>query len=100
MQSTTFNEGQSETVIATPNGLLASGNVPTWSVNPNSPQTGLALTPAANGLSAVVAGSVPATYQVDVAAQNSAGGNFITSFQVIVNALAATSFTFTFGSPS
>lgn len=99
MQSTTFNEGLSETVIATPNGLLANGNVPVWSVNPNSPQIGLTVTAATNGLSAVVAGS-PGTYQVDVVAQNSAGGNFVTSFQVIVNAVAATSFTFTFGSPS
>lgn len=99
MQNTTFNENQSETVIATPNGLLASGNIPAWSIDPSSPQTGLALTPASNGLSCVLAATAPGLYQVNVAAQNSAGGNFVTSFTATINQVAATEFTFTFGTP-
>ena len=96
MQSITFNVGQTCTVTVTPEdssgnpGLLANGDVPAWSVDPGSPQTGLTITPASNGLSAELVATKPGTYQVNVAQQNSAGGNFIASFDAVVNEQPAT----------
>jgi hypothetical protein len=106
MQSTSFNVGQSETVTLLPEdpnnnpGLLGSGNIPSWAIDPSSPQTGLAITPASNGLSAKLSATVPGTYLVDVSGQNSAGGGFTSQFSVTINEQPATQFAFQFGTAS
>jgi hypothetical protein len=102
MQSVTFNVGQTCTVTVTPEdssgnpGLLGTGDVPAWSIDPGSPQTGLTITPAANGLSASLVATVPGTYQVNVVQQNSAGGTYTASFDAVVNEQPATQDLFSF----
>ena len=106
LQNTSFSIGQSEVIVALPEdsngnpGLLGSGNVPSWSINPNSPQSGITITPAANGLSATIAAQTPGSYQVDVKGQNSVGGQLTSSFTVTVVENPASQFGFTFGNPS
>lgn len=96
-QSVTINQGQNKTVTAMPRQGINPGTIngaPTWqSVSGN-----VTVTPATDGLSAVVAvASVPGTYQVNVTGQGiPSGPTFTTPFDVVVPPGVADHFEFSF----
>jgi hypothetical protein len=107
MQSVNVPLNQEVTVTILPvdsNGnpaLLSSGDVPTWKVDPSSPTGVATVTPASNGLSAVVASVTPGTVQIDVQADSNAnnGLQVNASFQVVVPENPATALDFQFSAP-
>jgi hypothetical protein len=104
LPNTSLTAGQSETVTAIPEdangnpGSIAAGSIPTWT---SSSSTVASVTPASDGLSAVVAALSAGTTTVTVAGESSFADSSISGqFTVTVTEAAATQIGFTFGSPS
>jgi hypothetical protein len=100
LPNTTFNAGQSETITVVPEttngqpGLIVNSVIPAWSSSPTGIVT---ITPASDGLSAVVAGVAPGTATVNVQGESSSGAIINSQFTILVQEGAATQFGFQFG---
>lgn len=102
MQSTQFNETQTEITIATPidasgnPGVLQPGSVPSFS-NSNNAAATVSIDPT--GLILTLKGVAAGSTQVTLSGLSSAGA-FSTTFGVTVTGGPAVGFTFAFGTPT
>lgn len=98
MADFTMNVGQKVLATETPNGTLASGDVPVWST---SDPTIASIAPSTDGTTCEVTGVAPGTITLACNAQSSFADTNVSDHKIVqIGVPAATALTISFGTAS